>query len=221
MVLPDLNYLPHTTRRVFEKLAEQSFMQSYVLVSGTALAVQIKHRLSEDLDFISDSETLNTSIIKRNIAKLFSEYRIIKEDTKWQIDIVVENTKLTWFSAGAVAAGFKTKEYAFRYKNLWIAKPEIIAVHKLSAIAQRNTLRDYSDLYFICRYHIPLKSIFELTRRLLPALSPVTYSETLIYTDDLPEENMNSHLKPTENINKKQLSEYFILELKKIINQLE
>jgi predicted nucleotidyltransferase component of viral defense system len=73
---------------VFEKLAEQSFMQSYVLVGGTALAIQIKHRLSEDLDFIADSETLNASIIKRNIAKLFPEYKIIREDTKWQIDIV-------------------------------------------------------------------------------------------------------------------------------------
>jgi hypothetical protein len=221
MVLPDLNYLPPATRRVFEKLAEQSFMQSYILVGGTALAIQIKHRLSEDLDFISDSETLNTSIIKRNIAKLFSVYRIIREDTKWQIDILADNTKLTWFSSGAVAAGFKTKDYAFKYKNLWIAKPEIIAVHKLSAIAQRNTLRDYYDLYFLARYHIPLKSIFELTRRLQPTLSPITYSETLIYTDDLPEENMNFHLEPAEKIDKKQLSLFFITELKKIKDQLE
>ena len=221
MPLPDLNFLPLTTRRVFEKLAEQSFMQSYVLVGGTALAIQIKHRLSEDLDFISDSETINTSIIKRNIAKLFPEYKIIREDPTWQIDIVAENTKLTWFSSGAVAAGFKTKAYAFRYRNLWIAKPEIIAVHKLSAISQRNTLRDYYDLYFIARYHIPLKNIFELTRRLQPNLSPITYSETLIYTDDLPEENMDSHLEPTEKIDKKQLSGFFVTELKKIKSQLE
>ena len=221
MVLPDLNYLPLATRRVFEKLAEQSFMQSYILVGGSALALQIKHRLSEDLDFIADSETLNTSIIKRNIARLFPVYKIIREDPKWQIDIIVENTKLAWFSSGAVAARFKTKEYAFRYRKLWIAKTEIIAVHKLSAISQRNTLRDYYDLYFIARYHIPLKSIIELTRRLQPAISPITYSEMLIYTDALPEENMNSHFEPTEKIDKKQLSEFFTAELKKIKNQLE
>jgi hypothetical protein len=221
MSLPDLNFMPLQTRRVFETLANQAFMQSYVLVGGTALAIQIKHRISEDLDFIADSETLNTSIIKRNIANLFPEYKIIREDPKWQIDIIVENTKLTWFSSGAVAARFKTKEYAFRFRKLWIAKTEIIAVHKLSAISQRNTLRDYYDLYFIARYHIPLKSIIELTRRLQPAISPITYSETLIYTDDLPEENMNSHLEPTEKIDKKQLSEFFTAELKKIKNQLE
>lgn len=221
MPIPDLNFMPLQTCRVFETLADQDFMQSYVLVGGTALAIQIKHRMSEDLDFITDSETLNTLIIKRNIANLFPDYKIIREDSKWQIDVIVENTKLTWFSTGAVAAGFKTQEYAFRYRKLWIAKIEIIAVHKLSAISQRNTIRDYYDLYFIARYHIPLKRIIELTRKLQPAISPITYSETLIYTDNLPEENMNSHLEPTEKIDKKQLSDFFIAELKKIKNHLQ
>ncbi|MBN1416742.1 MAG: nucleotidyl transferase AbiEii/AbiGii toxin family protein [Bacteroidales bacterium] len=216
----DLSYIPTNARMVFNKLAKQTFMQSYVLVGGTALAMQIKHRLSEDLDFIADSETLKTTVIRRIVTKLFPECKIIREDTQWQIDIIVENTKLTWFSSGAVAAGFKTKDYAFQYQNLWIARPEIIAVHKLSALSQRNTLRDYYDLYCIARYHIPLKSIFELTQRLQPNISPITYSETLIYTNDIPEENMNSYLEPSEKINKQQLSEFFIAELRKIKDQL-
>jgi len=47
-------------------------------------------------------------------------------------------------------------------------------------------------------------------------LSPVTYSETLIYTDDLPEDNLSAHLKPREHITKKELAEYFVEELIKI-----
>jgi len=216
----DPGFMPSSTRDVFQTLSTQKFMLPYTLVGGTALAIQIKHRFSEDLDFITDTETINTLLLKRNIARIFPAYRIIRDDPKWQMDILINNTKIIWFSSGAVAAGFKTRDYAFRYRNLWIARPEIIAVHKLSAISQRNTLRDYYDLYFLAKYHIPLEKMIELTRKLQPSLSPVTYSETLIYIDDLPEENMSSHLKPTENISKQQIAEFFISELKKIKSKL-
>jgi hypothetical protein len=216
----DTGFIPSSTREVFQTLSAQKFMHSYTLIGGTALAIQIRHRLSEDLDFITDTETINTPVLKRYIARILPDYKIIRDDPKWQIDILVHNTKITWFSSGAVAAGFKTRDFAFRYKNLWIARPEIIAVHKLSAISQRNTLRDYYDLYFLAKYHIPLEKIIELTRKLQPSISPVTYSETLIYVDDLPEEKMSLHLEPAENISKQQISEFFISELKKIKNKL-
>jgi predicted nucleotidyltransferase component of viral defense system len=220
MSLTDTGFMPSSTREVFQTLSVQKFMNPYTLIGGTALAIQIKHRYSEDLDFITDAETINTLLLKRNIARLFPDYKIIRDDPKWQIDVLINNTKITWFSSGAVAANFKTRDYAFSYKNLWIARPEIIAVHKLSAISQQNTLRDYYDLYFLVKYHIPLETIIELTRELQPSLSPVTYTETLIYVDDLPEENMSLHLEPAENISKQQISEFFISELKKIKNKL-
>ncbi len=213
-------YMPPLTKSVFDKLAGIKFMKNFILLGGTALAIQIKHRMSEDLDFISDEETINSSLIKRNIAGAFNDYRIIREDRQWQLDMVIETTKVTWFSAGAIAINFKTRDYALRYQNLWIAQPEIIAVHKLSAISQRNTLRDYYDLYFLAKYILPLEDIIALTRKLNPALSPVTFSETLIYTDDLPEEDMRAHLNPKEKINKKQIADFFTSELRRIKEKL-
>lgn len=214
------NYMPLPTKSVFDKLAEIKFMKSYTLVGGTALAIQIRHRMSEDLDFITDKETINSALIKRNIAKFFPGYTITREDKQWQIDMVIDGTKVTWFSAGAVAVNFKTQDYANKYQNLWIARPEIIAVHKLSAISQRNTLRDYYDLYFLAKYVLPLNDIIGLTRKLNPNLSPVTYSETLIYTGDLPEDDMSAHLNPKEYINKQQIADFFTSELRKIKEKL-
>lgn len=51
--------LPEQTRRVFEHLAANPAMQDFTLIGGTALALQIGHRRSEDLDFWLPAEQMN------------------------------------------------------------------------------------------------------------------------------------------------------------------
>lgn len=58
--------------------------------------------------------------------------------------------------------------------------------------------------------------IINKTKELESNISPVTYNETLIYTKDLPENDISKHLEPKEYITKNEISEYFIQELKKI-----
>ncbi len=212
----DIEYMPTATKDVFTKLSEASFINKYTLVGGTALSIQIKHRLSEDLDFIADGETINLTSIKRNIARLWPNYRIVKQDYNYQIDFIINNVKLTFFSTGAIQIPFHIKSYSIAYKNINIAKTEIIASLKLAAIAQRNTIRDYYDLYFITKYKIGLSEIIEQTKKLIPNLSPVTYTETLVYTDDIPENDLSEHLEPKENISKTEIADFFVRELKKI-----
>lgn len=97
---------------------------------------------------------------------------------------------------------------------------EIIACLKFAAITQRNTIRDYYDLYFISKYHIGFKKIIRSTKELLPNLSPITYTETLVYTRDIPENDLSNHLSPKETVTKQEIADYFIVELKKIINNI-
>lgn len=54
-----LNSLPDATRRVFEILAASPLMTGFTLVGGTALALQLSHRQSEDLDFWWPAERMN------------------------------------------------------------------------------------------------------------------------------------------------------------------
>ncbi|MCK4662492.1 MAG: nucleotidyl transferase AbiEii/AbiGii toxin family protein [Bacteroidales bacterium] len=216
----DLSYIPKSAKKVLENLSNTSFIRNYTLVGGTALSLQIKHRLSEDLDFIFDGETLNINIIKRNIHKLFSDYRIIKQDYNYQIDFIIEQTKVAFFSSGAILIPFSVKKHSFNYKNINIATIDIIACLKFSAIAQRNTIRDYYDLYFISKYYSNLNDIIKKTKKFLPELSPITYTETLIYTNDIQENDISNHLCPKEKITKQEISEYFIKELKKIIKNI-
>ena len=215
----DLNYMPDETRDIFLKLSKTTFIGNYTLVGGTALAVQIGHRLSEDLDFIYDGERLPVKSIIKNMARLFPDYRIVRQDYNDQIDMVVSNAKLTFFTNHAVMIPFKVMEHSFQYGKANIARTEIIASLKFAALAQRNTIRDYYDLYYISKHVLELKEIMGRTKELLPNLSPITYTETLVYTDDIPENDIANHLKPKENISKYEIADYFSEELRKIINQ--
>lgn len=210
------NGMPENTRQVFDKFSDSEFINKYTLIGGTALSIQLRHRLSEDLDFILDADTINNASIKREVAKIFPDFLIIRDEKDYQLDFVIHNCKVTFIATGTIALPFRVKPLSIAYKNINIAQVETIAVLKLSALAQRTTFRDYYDLYYIARHRIPLKNIFELTKKLNPNLSPITYSETIIYTKDIPEESMGAHLEPQEVVTKAQLEDFFIKELKKI-----
>jgi predicted nucleotidyltransferase component of viral defense system len=211
----DIQYMPKGTKEIFEILKNSTFISKYTLVGGTALSLQIGHRISEDLDFIFDGDTLSINSIIRNIKKILPNYRIIKQDQNYQIDFIINNTKLTFFSTGAVLIPFKVKEYSFKYENINIATVKIIACLKIATIAQRNTIRDYYDIFFIAKHLIELDKIITQTKNLFPNLSPITYTETLVYTDDIPENDISNHLKPKENITKQEIALFFIREMKK------
>ncbi|TFH28055.1 MAG: hypothetical protein E4H10_01730 [Bacteroidia bacterium] len=214
--LLNMDFLPEKTRKIFQHLGTSSFISNFTLVGGTALSMQIKHRLSEDLDFVFDGDELNINQIKRNIKKLFPLFRIIRQDHNWQIDFSIDEVKLTFFSTGAIALPFKVRTYSFRDNNVIIAEAKAIAALKFSAIAQRNTIRDYYDLYYLSRYHFPLLELINFTREVNPNLSPITYTETLVYTKDIAEDNISSHLSPAEKVNKYQMAAFFSQELIKI-----
>jgi predicted nucleotidyltransferase component of viral defense system len=185
-------------------------------VGGTALAVQLGHRVSVDLDFIFDGEQLNIASIKRNIIKIFPGSRILRQDHNWQIDFVIDRVKLTFFSSGAVGIPLKIIDFSIPAGKINIAEPKAVAALKFSAIAQRNTIRDYYDLYYLARYEIPLEKLISFTKEHLPNLSPVTYCETIVYTRDLAEDSIAEHLAPKEIIDKEQIAEFFRNELIRI-----
>ena len=208
--------IPEDTAILFERFAGLAFMQKFTLVGGTALSLQLGHRQSEDLDFLFDGEKIPATSIKRAIAKAFPDYKLIREDKEYQLDFLINRVKVTFFSTGAVLIPFVVREYSQKHRNLNIAQTDIIAVLKMATLAQRNTIRDYYDLYFIAKHLIPLQQIIERSKTMLPNISAITYTETIIYTDDLPENSIAGHLHPKEVVTKEQIASFFIEELKRL-----
>jgi len=186
------------------------------MVGGTALALQINHRQSEDLDFVFDGEKMDAISIKRFISRAFHKFHIIREEAGYQLDFLVQDVKLTFFSTGAVLIPFNVRDHSFKFGKTNITDVSTLASLKLSALAQHCTMRDYYDLYLIAKHITPLSEKYNTTRLLIPSLSPITYSETIIYTQDIPENSISDHLFPKEIISKDQIAEFFIEKIRKM-----
>jgi hypothetical protein len=54
------------TEKVIEMISRKEFVKSYFLVGGTALALQLKHRLSENLDFMCWKQSKKDKQLHKN-----------------------------------------------------------------------------------------------------------------------------------------------------------
>ena len=213
--------IPEATATILKTLAKEKFIKDFTLVGGTSLALQLGHRQSEDLDFIYDGEKIPSLNIKRNISTIFKNYKIIREETGFQIDFLIQGVKLKFFSTGAVIIPFKVMDFSFNYDFLRVATVDIIAVLKMSTIAQRCTIRDYYDLYYLAKNVLGLKEIFKSCKQLLPNLSAITYTETIVYVKDISENSLEEHLNPKEIASKQQIADYFYQQLKIIYKKVD
>jgi len=61
--LKNLKILPSKTKNLLEALSKKSFIKNFYLAGGTALSLQLGHRLSFDLDFFTPEEFDSQKII--------------------------------------------------------------------------------------------------------------------------------------------------------------
>ena len=174
--------LPPKTVRAFEFLSTQKWIgkSGWYLAGGTALALQVGHRKSVDLDFFTTQKKFNVKTLLGN----FLEYQ------DWQATVEEDSTlygKLFGAKISFIAYPFFIpKQEYIQYGSIKILQPRDIAVMKITAISQRGKKRDFFDLYW-CAHHVePL----EQTIKRLPAQYPLVAHDyhhilkSLVYFND-------------------------------------
>jgi len=160
------------------KLAPLVQAHELVMARGTALALQIGHRISVDLDFFT--------------SKAFSTDQILKELT--QRDLKPEILQETEGSITAICDGIKVSIFHYPYpfqdeQALWEGIPLSgivdIASMKVIAISQRGAKRDFVDLYYILK-DVPFRKIARnMVNRFSPErINPVSIGKGLTYFND-------------------------------------
>jgi len=147
----DLNYLPQKTRNLLESLSSVGFVKKFYLAGGTAVALFLNHRRSDDLDFFSE-KVFNTPILIKNLKKV-GEFKAVKSSENTLVG-KLDEIKISFFTLP-----YGLLETPIRYKNLFIAKPIDLATMKILAISDRGTKRDFIDLYFLCQKIKPLDEL--------------------------------------------------------------
>ena len=157
--------------------------KDFTLVGGTALALQIGHRVSVDFDFFTKKE-LPTSLPQR-IRRTFKGFPVkIVLRSKNQINASVGGVTITFFSYP-----FSVFQRRLVWEAVKILPISTIAVMKAYALGRRATYKDYIDLYFILREkHTSLPAITKTAKRIYgDEFGARLFLEQLVYLKDVRE----------------------------------
>ncbi|MBD3366005.1 hypothetical protein GF360_01535 [candidate division WWE3 bacterium] len=178
------------TKEVLEKIQNEPILEKFYLAGGTALALQLGHRKSIDLDFFAK--------------KFPSQEKLIKALEKYQPTITEEKPGTLHLQIEGVKISFL--EYAYpllketvRYKAIKMASVLDIACMKIIAISQRSAKKDFVDLYEILQT-LDLK---DLVKALEKKYEKRDYQRThilksLTYFVDVESDLEPDYLKPTK-----------------------
>ena len=146
--------LVEKTLNVIEAISKMEFVKSYFLVGGTALALQLKHRLSEDLDFMTwkqskkDKQNIDIEKIKHEIKQDFTIDKVDILDSN-HIEMCIDGeVKLSFYAPDKIKPAIVSIPYL---NNLILADENSIASLKMEILLRRNEFRDYYDLYCILK----------------------------------------------------------------------
>ncbi len=178
-----------------ECLRQHDFIGDFYLAGGTALALQIGHRVSTDLDWFSATNRL-LHPDREAICRILS--------AAGQFEVVSEQDGLLFTRLFGVEVSFIFQhhpllEQTVKYRGVHLASPTDIGLMKLAAVNSRGTRRDFVDLYCL-RGIVSLDKLLELAPRKYadrPSFLAIAV-RALAYFEDAEQQPMPEMLIPVE-----------------------
>lgn len=184
--------LPGNTKAILALLEKSEIIQKAYLAGGTALALQLGHRISYDLDFFTKKEFDENTLLPQ-----------IKKISKFELEKIAWRTILGKFKD--VRFSIFYYEYPLLYHTKKFGMINILDIHdiaamKIAAIASRGTKRDFVDLYFICKEIISLENAIQLYDKKYKnlATTEIHIMKSLTYFEDAEAQDMPHMLAPVD-----------------------
>lgn len=138
-----LNAVETRTLDLLKRLTNEPLLSNYRLVGGTALALQIGHRLSIDLDFFSDTKN-NLEEIEYHFESL--QESVLNAKTSYALFYMIENIKVDVLNYPSSFLFSPILEDGIR-----LASIKDIAAMKLKTVMNRGSKKDFYDIYFLLK----------------------------------------------------------------------
>jgi len=183
-------------------------LEGWTLAGGTGLALQIGHRVSDDLDFFR-TDMQDVRVLHEPLGR-HGPYETLQE-AEHTLTVLLRKTKLSFFN---VRDPFLFKGTPFRFFTL--ADIRDITLMKLAAISGRGSRKDFIDLYTMLREGPKLAEYFEMFVRKYGKNRVNAYHvlKSLTYFADAEEEPMPRMLAP---FNWKECKAFFVREAHSIV----
>ena len=160
------------------------------LVGGTALALQLGHRHSIDLDFFGTFD--------------FGHWEIQEELTAIGLEVSSRHStgRIHIFNVDGVKVDFVNYPYNWlescvEAENVRLASMKDIAAMKLEAVTNRGTRKDFVDVYFLLQ-HFSLSQMLDFYKQKYPDGSVFNVLRSLSYFVDAENDPMPKMIKKTD-----------------------
>lgn len=173
------------TLRLLKELMALPLLKDTRLVGGTALALQLGHRNSIDLDLFGSvpfsSDDLHDALAAGHSLTVIKESASINIYLIDGVKVDVVNYRYPWIGEAVPGDGFI------------LAGIADIAAMKISAIVGRGTKKDFIDLFFLIRI-FPLRTILDFYMKKFEDASIFIAMKSLTYFEDAEADPMPTML---------------------------
>lgn len=210
----NLEILDADRKNIFSKLL--AFKTVGYLAGGTALALQIGHRLSYDFDIFCTTE------ISTNFpAKIKSVFPV-------KAVLINSQDEFTFLTEGDIKISFiyypfDLEKYLIKNDNwpLDILSPLGVALAKAYALNRRNSWRDYLDLYILLKNkEVALDKIISGAQKIYGEIfNEKLFLAQLIYTEDIPSKEIAETQLFSEQVSLAEVKDFFQKEMDRYLSE--
>lgn len=150
-------------------------LEHFYLVGGTALALQIGHRISVDLDLFTP-EPFDKSDLIEALSNEF-DFTVESEGTSMLI------TYINGIKVDFVKMGYPTLFPTVLEEGIRMLAIQDIAPMKLKAVTQRGSKKDFFDIYFLLQ-QMPLQEMLRLFKEKFKQYEIFHVVKSLTYFED-------------------------------------
>ena len=187
----DLSVLPQAQLNIWPKL--NRINPCFTLYGGTAIALQLGHRISIDFDFFSNRSFQSDEILA-HLSSTFQVQEVFQSGNNLLTCSIESNDVPVLFSFfGNLGIGSLQKPLLQDPNNLKIASLEDLFVMKLKAILGRVEEKDFIDIAALLRSKLSLEKALSGFAVIFPSqANPSILLRTLSYLDDERLKNLSS-----------------------------
>ncbi len=165
------------TLELLKSLMDFSQLKDFFLVGGTALSLQIGHRISIDIDLFS----LNSFDDESLLAQMEKEFCFV-------LDFRAANTlkgEIDGIKVDLITHGYPLVKPLLLFEGIRVCALEDIAAMKLNAISGNGTrLKDFTDIAYLSSY-LTLTQMMNAYREKYTARNPAIVVKSLVYHQDI------------------------------------
>ncbi len=178
MLHKDPFLIAEDTFQLIIDLQEMDFMKGFHLVGGTALALQIGHRNSIDIDLFTQSEFIVSELVE-NLREFFGVTPTFQRE-KNTLLTVIEDIKVDFIRHNFPMINTLIKEEGISMFSL-----EDIAAMKVHAITNSGKrLKDFIDIYYLLE-HFSIYEIIGFYAQKYPNYNPMIGLRAISYFGDI------------------------------------